>query len=180
MSTTRYIALLRGINVGGHKKIKMADLRAMFASLGFENTKTALASGNVAFDAESSGTDPLQAAIEQGIEATFGFIVSVIVMPREQVEHLVARDPFAGVEVTEDTRLYVTFLPEPTPTTLDIPYHAPAQDFTILCVTDTEVCSVLTLSPTSRTVDSMNILEQEFGKNITTRNWNTVEKLASL
>lgn len=180
MPGTRHIALLRGINVGGNKKITMADLRAMFESLGFENTKTALASGNVAFDAEDSDTDALQTAIERGIEATFGFSVSVIVMPRERVERLVASDPFEGIDVTETTRFYVTFLPGPTTTTLQIPYHAPAHDFTILSMTGTEVCSVLVLSPTSRTVDSMSILEKTFGNNITTRNWNTVVKLASL
>jgi uncharacterized protein (DUF1697 family) len=180
MSKTQYIALLRGINVGGSKKIEMAALRKLLASLGFENVKTVLASGNAAWDAESDDTAAMQTAIEHGIEATFGFSVNVIVKPREQVERLVASDPFGGVEVTKDTRLYVTFLPAPTQTQLEIPYHAPAQDFIILSVTDTAVCSVLTLSPTSRTVDSMSILEQVFGKNITTRNWNTVVKLAGL
>jgi uncharacterized protein (DUF1697 family) len=180
MSKARYVALLRGINVGGNKKIKMTDLREMLASLGFENVKTALASGNVAWDTEGDDTTSMQATIEQEIEATFGFSVSVIVMPREQVEHLVESDPFVGIEVTKDTRLYVTFLPEPTTTNLELPYHAPAQDFTILRVVDTVVCSVLTLSPTSRTVDSMSILEKEFGSNVTTRNWSTVVKLASL
>jgi uncharacterized protein (DUF1697 family) len=180
MSKTRYIALLRGINVGGSKKIEMAALRTLLASLGFENVKTLLASGNAAWDAESDDMTGMRAAIEQGIEATFGFSASVIVRPREQVERLVASDPFKDVEVTEDTRLYVTFLPTPTNSQLKIPYHVPAPDFTILSVTDTAVCSVLTLSPTSRTVDAMSILERQFGKNITTRNWNTVVKLAGL
>jgi uncharacterized protein (DUF1697 family) len=180
MATTRYIVLLRGINVGGHKKIKMADLRAMLTTLGFANVKTVLASGNVGLDADRSDTAALKATIEGGIESTFGFTVSVIVFPREQVETLVKSDPFAGIEVTQDTRLYVTFLPEPPQTTLEIPYESPDADFTILRVTDTEVCSVLTLTPKSRSVDSMNILETEFGKNITTRNWNTVVKLATL
>ncbi len=180
MPKTRYVALLRGINVGGNKKIQMVDLREMFASLGFENIKTVLASGNVAWDVEDSDTTSMQAVIEQGIEVTFGFRVNVIVMPREQVERLVASNPFEDIEVTKDTRLYVTFLPEPTTTNLALPYQVPAQDFTILYMSDTEVCSVLTLSPTSRTVDSMSILEKEFGKNVTTRNWNTVVKLANL
>jgi uncharacterized protein (DUF1697 family) len=180
MSKTRYIALLRGINVGGSKKVEMAVLRTLLASLGFENVKTVLASGNAAWDAEGDDIAGMRSAIEQGIEATFGFSVNVMVRPRKQVERLVASDPFGDVEVTKDTRLYVTFLPAPTKAQLEIPYHAPAQDFTILSVTDTAVCSVLTLSPTSRTVDSMSILEQVFGKDITTRNWNTVVKLAGL
>ena len=177
---SRHIALLRGINVSGSKKIKMAELRELLTSLGFENVTTVLASGNVAWNAEGVDTAAMQTAIEHGIQATFGFSVDIIVMPRAQVERLVASDPFKGVPVTENTRLYVTFLPAPPKADLDISYHAPAQDFTILSVTDIAVCSVLTLSPTSRTVDSMSILEQKFGKNITTRNWNTVLKLADL
>jgi len=180
MPITRYIALLRGINVGGHKKIAMADLREMCASLGFANSKTVLASGNVAWDADSADPASLQATLAQGIETTFGFSVPVIVMPRAQVERLVNSDPFAGTAVTEKTRLYVTFLPHPTPTTLDLPYHAPDQDFTILRVTGTEVCSVVQLSPKTGTVDAMKILEQEFGTQITTRTWNTVLKIARL
>lgn len=180
MTPTRWIALLRGINVGGNKQIKMADLRALIAGLGFDNVKTALASGNVAFDAVHDDPAAIREAVEQGTAAVFGFVVSVIVRPRAQIVDLVARDPFAGIPVTAETRLYVTFLPAPVVTQLTIPYHAPAQDFTIISATDGEVCSVLTLSPTSRTVDSMSMLEREFGANITTRNWNTVVKLASL
>ncbi|MCA9890632.1 MAG: DUF1697 domain-containing protein, partial [Anaerolineae bacterium] len=56
MPAKRYIGLLRGINVGGNKKVPMADLREMMVSLGFENVKTVLASGNVAWDADSDDT----------------------------------------------------------------------------------------------------------------------------
>ncbi|NDJ75452.1 MAG: DUF1697 domain-containing protein [Chloroflexi bacterium] len=180
MPTTRYVALLRGINVGGHKKIKMAELRELFAALGFDNVKTVLASGNVAWDAEGPDPAALRDAIAAGIEATFGFPVSVIVLPRAQVESLVESDPFAGVPVTENTRLYVTFLPEPVATTLAIPYHSPDNAFTILRATETEVYSVLTLADNARPVDAMDILEDEYGPQITTRNWNTVLKIASL
>ena len=180
MSTTRYIALLRGINVGGNKMIKMADLRHLVESLGYDDVKTVLASGNVAWDTENDDADVMRTMIEQAIETTFGFSVSVIIIPQAQIETLVESDPFAGIEVTKDTRLYVTFLPEPPTSTLNIPYHAPDKDFSILRVSDTEICSVLTLSGKTRTTDSMNILEAEFGKNITTRNWNTVLKLENL
>lgn len=180
MSTIRHIALLRGINVGGHKKIKMADLRAMFAGLGHSNVKTALASGNVAWDTTNTDPADMRQAIEQKIETTFGFTARVIVFPQAQVQQLVASDPFAGIEVTKDTRLYVTFLPEPPTVTLELPFHAQEGNFTILRVTAADVCSVLTLTAKARSVDSMKVLEQKFGKNVTTRNWNTVVKIASL
>ena len=176
---TRYIGLLRGINVGGNKKIKMADLRALMGELGFANIKTALASGNVAWDSDDDDMESMREAIMAGIKATFGFDVPLIVFPRQQVEEIVASAPFDGRNVTDDTRLYVTFLPAPVTTALDIPHQSMNGDFVILRVTDTDVCSVLTITH-ARSVDAMTILETEFGKTITTRNWNTVLKLVVL
>ncbi|MCA9894943.1 MAG: DUF1697 domain-containing protein [Anaerolineae bacterium] len=179
MPAKRYIGLLRGINVGGNKKVPMADLREMMVSLGFENVKTVLASGNVAWDADSDDTDAMQSRIEAAIQSKFGFNVPTQVIPQTQVEALITRDPFAGIEVTADTRLYVTFLPQAHSPSFEVPYHAPTGDFTILSVAPTDVCSVLTVSNT-RSIDAMAILETEFGKGITTRNWNTVLKIAKL
>jgi uncharacterized protein (DUF1697 family) len=176
---TRYIALLRGINVGGHKKIKMADLHDLLGSVGFENTKTVLASGNVAFDSDENGTDILETTIEQAIVDKYGFSVSVIVFPQSRIAELVESEPFAGIEVTKETRLYVTFLRSAPETQIEVPYHTETGDFTILRVSDTNVCSVLTINNT-RSVDGMAVLEKLYGKAITTRNWNTILKLADL
>lgn len=176
---TRYIALLRGINVGGNKKIKMADLREMLASLGFENIKTALASGNVALDADHDDVSALKSQIEQGIETTFGFTVPVIVFAQQQINDLIEKDPFTGIETTKDKRLYVTFLPEPTSSTLSLPHQSDTGDFAILDMTDIALFSVLTVTNT-RSVDAMAVLEKAYGKSITTRNWNTVLKLGDL
>lgn len=177
---TRYITLLRGINVGGNKKIKMADLREMLTNIGFANVKTALASGNVAFDSDETDTAKMRENIMQTIESTFGFEVPTQVFPRQQVENLVTADPFVDVEVTDNTRLYVTFLPEPPQAALELPYHTPDLHYTILRVTETDVCSVLTLSNKGKTPEFMKILEQHFGKTITTRTWKTTLKIAAL
>src|SRR6476469_9548370 len=72
------IALLRGINVGGHRKVPMAQLRALAEELGFANVRTYVASGNLVFDGEGTGA-ALEARLEQAIERTFGFPVDVIV-----------------------------------------------------------------------------------------------------
>jgi uncharacterized protein (DUF1697 family) len=87
--------------------------------------------------------------------------------------------PFEDVTVTSQTRLYVTFLSEKPASNLEIPYESPEKDFRILSVSDSEVCSVLTLTPNRGTTKAMDILEKEFGKNITTRNWNTVQKIGT-
>ena len=75
----RFVALLRGINVGGRNMIKMEALRATFEALGFENVKTYINSGNVAFDAVKTGDGKLAAKVHDAIIKDFGFDISVMV-----------------------------------------------------------------------------------------------------
>ncbi len=177
-STTRFVAFLRGINVGGNKMIPMAKLKTMFESLGFTNVKTLLATGNILFDAPKSTPETLVTLIEKKIEATFRLHSHAIVRSLADIHALVDRDPFKHISVTPHTRLYITFLATKPKSSLKIPYMSPNKDFTILKVSDTEICSVLTLNPSTRSVDAMQVLEKEYGKHITTRNWNTVKKIA--
>jgi uncharacterized protein (DUF1697 family) len=83
-----YIALLRAINVGGHRKIKMQDLRGMFASAGFNDVKTYIQSGNVIFSSPESAPGTLAETIETEIKNTFGHDVDVIIRTREQFKAL--------------------------------------------------------------------------------------------
>ncbi len=173
----RYIALLRGINVGGNKKVPMADMKKMLEKMGLENVKTLLASGNVVFDAPATNIATMAQKIEAQFEKTFGFDSHIIMRTSEEIQKLVDSAPFKKIPVTKDTRLYVTFFSEKPVSKIKIPYVSPNKDFTILKVSDTELCSFLQLTPTRDSTKVMNIIEKEFGKNVTTRNWNTVEKL---
>ncbi len=172
-----YAAFLRGINVGGNKQIKMDALRAAFEGMGCQNVQTLLASGNVLFEAAEHDVDALVAAIEAGLEKAFGASIGVLLRSREQIRALAAAAPFAGVAVTKDTRLYVSFLSVPPKDESMAGYVSPGGEFRILRVSSGEVCSVLTLSPEMRTTEAMSVLEKTFGKKITTRNWNTIEKI---
>jgi uncharacterized protein (DUF1697 family) len=171
-----YVALLRGINVG-KRRIKMADLRAGFASWGFENVTTIQAAGNVIFRRHETSPADLTNALEERLAERYGFEVSVLLRTMDEIRSLVESDPFRDVEVTPNTRLYVSFLPEKVESDLEIPYESPEKDFRILSAGDREVCSVLKLNPRMRTTDAMAILEQAFGSRLTTRNWNTVLKI---
>lgn len=179
-NSTRYVAFLRGINVGGNKMIPMAKLKTMFESLGFTNVKTLLATGNILFNAATTKPETLAALIEKKIEATFGMHSHAIIRSLSTIQKLIDADPFKKIKVTPQTRLYITFLATKPTSTLKIPYASPGRDFEILSVTDTEIRSVLTLNDTTRSVDAMQIIEKEYGKNVTTRNWNTVMKIALL
>jgi uncharacterized protein (DUF1697 family) len=174
---TKFAAFLRGINVGGNKLIKMEDLKKCFASAGFKNVKTILASGNVLFESSSSDEDALAKKIADKLKAELGHDVGIQIRSIDEIQKLADRDPFKKIKVTPETRLYITFLPEKPKSKLNIPYTSPEKDFRILEVTNREICSVVDLNLGRGTVEAMGILDKEFGKNITTRNWNTVGKI---
>jgi uncharacterized protein (DUF1697 family) len=172
----KYAAFLRGINVGG-VTVKMDKLKKTFETLGFKNVKTLLASGNVLFAAPAASESTLVNKIEKKLETAFGREIGVLVRKIKELQRLAEADPFAGIKVTPQTRLYVTFLAEKNKSRLKIPHETPDKNVGIIRATDREVHSVVMLSPTSRTVDLMSLLEKEFGRKVTTRNWNTIEKI---
>lgn len=173
----QYVALLRGINVGKNKQVKMELLKKTLESNGYKNVKTLLNSGNVIFETDEKNAEKLTTKLEVFLEKTFGFTIPVLIREMSEIKKLVDSDPFKGIKVTPETRLYVTFLSEKPTSTLKIPYESPEKDFKILQVSNTEVCSVMIVSKERNTTDAMSILEKEFGKKVTTRNWNTVCKL---
>ena len=172
-----YAAFLRGINVGGHRKVRMADLRAVFEAQGYANVKTVLASGNIRFTAAEADASALRSTIERFLSQEFGYDIPVLLRTIASLECLQLANPFKEVPIAPETRLYVTFLPEGETTramTLD---DLTADGFTIVRATAREVCSVFTLSPKRGTIDLMTLLEREFGPTITTRTWNTITRL---
>ena len=172
---TRYICLLRGINIGKHNKIKMADLRAMFTEMGVANVKTLLATGNIAFDSET----PVPAEdIQAAIQATFGFDISTMVHTQADIQALVARDAFAEVTVTPETRLQVTFLPNADPLPFEIPFAEGG--FTIIHADDRALFTVIVITANSGTPDFMQFMDKTLGKQVTTRTWQTIQKIAAL
>src|SRR5215475_6853587 len=97
---TKFVALLRGINVGGNKLVKMDDLKKWFAALGFKNVKTILASGNVLFESSATGEDALVKKIEKKLESELGHTVTVQIRSIEEIQKLADREPFKKIKVT--------------------------------------------------------------------------------
>jgi uncharacterized protein (DUF1697 family) len=114
-----YISMLRGINVGGHKRIKMDDLRTSFEALGFEQVQTYIQSGNVVFAAPKSSTSQLSKRIEERILKDFSFPASVISRTASEFAAAIANNPFLKERGIDPERLHVMFLSEaPAPTAL--------------------------------------------------------------
>lgn len=171
-----YIAFLRGINVGGHHKVPMAELKTELQKLGFKNIITILNSGNIIFDYTDEETTVLEQIIATHLENTFGFPVPTIIRTAETIQQLLKEDPFSEIEITKDTRLYISFLKTTTETTLQFPWQSEDGSYKILDYKNNNIISVLNLL-NSQTTKAMAILERSFGKNITTRNWNTLLRI---
>jgi len=175
----RYVAFQLGINVG-KRQVKMAVLKEVLEKAGFQNVKTLLASGNVVLDSDETNIASFTSHLNEIMTKQFGFEIKNIVRSAAEIIKLVASDPFKEIQVTSQTRLYITFLSEPQESSLAIPYESAEKDYSILKVTPFEVISVLIVSGRTGTTDAMKILGKEFGRNITTRNWNTLVKFANI
>jgi uncharacterized protein (DUF1697 family) len=114
-----YTSMLRGINVGGHKRIKMDRLRESFEAMGFEQVKTYIQSGNVVFKAGKMSLAALSTKIEEKILADFGFSVSVISRGADEIANTIKNNPFLRQSGINPEKLHVAFLSEaPEPSAL--------------------------------------------------------------
>ena len=107
-----WIALLRGVNVGGHHKIPMEALRRLCSDVGWRNPQTYIQSGNVVFESRVRKASQLAASIETAIEAEFGFRPDAMLRAAEELREAIDRNPFAAQAVTSPSKLAVSFLKE--------------------------------------------------------------------
>ena len=107
-----YVSMLRGINVGGNKRMKMDLLRSSLEALGLSQVKTYIQSGNVVFKAAKRTPVALSSKIEQAILRDFGFPVSVISRTVDEIENTIANNPFVNHPGIDSAKLHVTFLSE--------------------------------------------------------------------
>jgi uncharacterized protein (DUF1697 family) len=180
MRSFSYVAFLRGINVGGNTLISMADLKRAFSSLGFKNVQTVLASGNVLFEAASSDAAALTRKIEQKLKSSFGADITVLLRTGEELLSLIALNPFKTAKISPQTRLHVSFLAPGVEHSLKVSQQLKGTPFLIFRAAPGELCSVVEPAPKQGTPELMRVLEKEFGKKITTRTWNTLERIAKL
>jgi uncharacterized protein (DUF1697 family) len=173
-----YAALLRGVNLGSHNKVSMADLCALFEALGHEDVSTYVQSGNVVFTAGGGDAAHLAKAIERRIERELGLEIAVLLRSKTQLARIVAGNPFAPEE-TDPTRLHVTFLADTPPRAavreLNAGDFAPDR----LHAKGAEVY-LHTPQGYGRSKLSGAFFEKQLGVVTTTRNWRTVTKLAEL
>lgn len=144
MVVTKYIAFLRGINVGGHR-VKMERLRELFAELGLTGVRSYIQSGNIFFETSVTDCVALTSRIEQRLSAALGYEVPVFLRTIAEVEHALGHAPFKHLEATPDTRFVITFIPQPLPDNFQLPFTSPKNDYDILQATSGEVFIVMRL-----------------------------------
>ena len=177
---TTYISILRGINVGGQKKIRMEDLKTLYEGLRFSEVTTYIQSGNVIFRTNLNlPISGLSEIIEKAIEGRYHFLVPVIIRTSDEMRQVLSSNPFVKEKGIDMEKLHVTFLQEePDPVDVDKTQEInfPIDRFRILGKDVYLYCP----GGYGNTKLSNAFFENKLKVKATTRNWKTVGKLADL
>tara|TARA_R110002073_G_scaffold53840_4_gene138820 strand:+ start:33489 stop:34010 length:522 start_codon:yes stop_codon:yes gene_type:complete len=169
---TKYIVLLRGINVSGKNKLPMQDLRVMLSGLGYQNIETYIQSGNIILESEKEKSI-LEKEIKEGIKSEFGYDVPVITRTIEGLKRAIQENPYPTVD---EKVIAVIFLSDVvTKTTIEI-NKADHDQFTIL----NDVVYIYCPTGFGRSKLTINVFEKKLNVIATSRNWRTTKKLLEL
>lgn len=174
----RYVALLRGINVGGKNMIKMEALRATVSALGFENVKSYINSGNLVFETAKAADNKLVAKIHDAIAKDFGFDISVMVRSIAEIEEIIANNPFEG-QFESHKDVHVFFLERELTADQEKLLLEQANENEFIAVSGRSVYYMLRI----RFPDSSlckGFLERKLKIANTARNWRTVKTIAEM
>lgn len=174
-----HLALLRGINVSGHKMIKMDALKKALETIGFQNVHTYIQSGNVFVSTDEESPGKVGLLIRNEIFKTFGHDVPVLVIGKEDLQACLDRNLFLNDEGVDLKKLYVSFvsseLPENMITQLNLNFIKPDE----IQLDGRRIYLKYDTSPANTKLDNKWI-EKSMNVVSTTRNWNTVNKLLEL
>ena len=176
---TKYLALLRGINVSGHNMIKMDALKKMLENMGFQNVETYIQSGNVFLESDDENTASIGFKIKQEISKVFGYDVPVIMVSKTDLELCFKNNPYLKEKECDIKKLYVAFI---------------SKELTAAAINDLKISN---FKPDEAAIDSNRIyikyaigagktnldqkyIEKKLNVVSTIRNWNTVTKLLEI
>lgn len=173
-----YVAMLRGVNVTGHY-VKMEQLRGLCIRLGFQKVETYVQSGNIVFEAKTGNPALLSKRISGSILESFGFETPVIIRTSNEMENVVANNPFLKEKDVDSSKLHVTFLREAVPkgsmktleklATSQDRFYPASREIYLYCP-----------EGYGRTKLSNNAIEKAVSVTATTRNWRTTNTLLDM
>ena len=174
-----YVVMLRGINVSGHKTIKMEDLRTLCSDLGFRNAETYVQSGNIVLQSSLENPTIISKRIGAKIIETFGFEVSVIIRTSKEMRNVISNNPFLKENGIDSSKLHVTFLSEIVQktclekltelSTSPDRFHPATGEIYVYCP-----------GGYGRTKLSNFEIEKALSVSATTRNWKTTNRLSEM
>jgi uncharacterized protein (DUF1697 family) len=175
---TTYVVLLRGINLGKNKRIKMGDLRDALTAVGLENAQTLIQSGNVVVDSNADKA-ALVDIVETTIESTFGFRSTVIARTAAEFRSLLADHPFTSEQIEDSRFVHVEFCRDKPDRdgfdALQEGHEGPEE----LKLVGRELY-VYYPEGSGRSKLTNSVFEKHLGTPTTSRNWNTIEKIAAI
>lgn len=176
---TTYIALLRGINVSGHNKIKMATLKQSFIQLGFNEVITYIQSGNVVFKTKEKDSLKIENQIINQIKKDFGYTIKTLVLTKKELDNVFLSNPFLKVKTMDIKTLYVAILKD----NYDVEGIKQIEPF----LTNSEEIKLVKNyaflfypNGAGNSKLSTNLIEKKLKTTATTRNWRTITKLIEL
>lgn len=175
----RWAALLRGVNVGGNRKLPMADLKGLIEALGFERVQTLLASGNVVFDADEKAGARLESQLEREAKARLGLETDFLLRDAAELNGAIKANPFKDAAKARPNSLVVVFTREPPPS--DLPERIAAiYDGPERLAVDGRHLYVDYVEGQGRSKLHPAMARLKLPKAATARNWNTVLKVATM
>jgi uncharacterized protein (DUF1697 family) len=173
-----YAALLRGIGPS-NPNMRNEKLRGVFERLAFRDVASIISSGNLVFGSEETDAPALEARIEEALHADLGINSATILRNADELDAVIATDPFGDLEHSRASYLTATFLKDRGPMP-DPPEFAPEGGARIVGTDDAHsAVFIVTDTTLTSTPDVMGLLEKAFGKGITTRTWKTVQRIAA-
>jgi uncharacterized protein (DUF1697 family) len=168
-----YAAFLRGVSP---VNAKMSELKRALEAGGLREVRTLLASGNVVFETRTTSPSSLERKVEKAMEQHLGRVFMTLIRPVETLKQMLASDPFEPFDLPANAKRIVTFLRTPPATRIGLPLEL--HGARILKLKGTEVFSAYLPSPHGPVF--MSLIEKTFGKEVTTRTWDTVRKVAGV
>ena len=165
----RYVAFLRGVSP---MNAKMAELRTCYEQMGFTEVRTVLSSGNVIFTGPKENESKLIHKLETEMAKFLPRTFPVILRNTEHLRTLISSDPYTEFKLSPTEKRVVTFVSQPLKESLSLPIERDGAR--ILAMKDAEVFTAYV--PNERGPIFMALIEKTFGKNVTTRTWDTIKK----
>lgn len=171
----KYVALLRGIGPG-NPNMRNEKLRQVFEKLGFTNVKSVISSGNIIFESRMRDVQKIESMLEATWPKELGFTSTTIIRNQRELKAIADLGPFKGLTHSPGSYLMVTFFKRQPRVTFDFPYHPAEKPYYLPSATNHEIFSV-TDNTDIPTTDLMTWLEKQFGKEISSRTWLTVQRI---